>query len=97
MKGKLNNLVIQLQKNCYHPDLLESAFDGSYFYPPVEKIVEQCGKFRLLDKLLAKLFARKHKEEELLALLRDDEDAEDKMVQTDISDEDLERMLRVHY
>ncbi|KAL6993595.1 ATP-dependent DNA helicase ddm1 [Sarracenia purpurea var. burkii] len=61
MKGKLNNLVIQLRKNCYHPDLLESAFDGSYFYPPVEKIVEQCGKFRLLDKLLAKLFARKHK------------------------------------
>ncbi|XP_075501519.1 ATP-dependent DNA helicase DDM1-like [Primulina tabacum] len=61
MKGKLNNLVIQLRKNCYHPDLLESAFDGSYFYPPVEQLVEQCGKFRLLDRLLTKLFARKHK------------------------------------
>uniref|UniRef100_A0A5B6Z3R0 Putative ATP-dependent DNA helicase DDM1 n=1 Tax=Davidia involucrata TaxID=16924 RepID=A0A5B6Z3R0_DAVIN len=61
MKGKLNNLMIQLRKNCNHPDLLESAFDGSYFYPPVEQIVEQCGKFRLLDRLLAKLFARKHK------------------------------------
>uniref|UniRef100_A0A803KVV3 ATP-dependent DNA helicase DDM1 n=1 Tax=Chenopodium quinoa TaxID=63459 RepID=A0A803KVV3_CHEQI len=48
-KGKLNNLMIQLRKNCNHPDLLESAFDGSYFYPPVEQIVGQCGKFQLLD------------------------------------------------
>ncbi|GER38374.1 chromatin remodeling 1 [Striga asiatica] len=61
MKGKLNNLMIQLRKNCNHPDLLESAFDGSYLYPPVEQIVGQCGKFQLLDKLLFKLFARKHK------------------------------------
>ncbi|KAF9620353.1 hypothetical protein IFM89_011088 [Coptis chinensis] len=61
MKGKLNNLMIQLRKNCNHPDLLESAFDGSYLYPPVEQLVEQCGKFRLLDRLLTKLFARKHK------------------------------------
>ncbi|KDP38310.1 hypothetical protein JCGZ_05196 [Jatropha curcas] len=61
MKGKLNNLMIQLRKNCNHPDLLESAFDGSYFYPPVEQIVEQCGKFRLLDRLLNRLFALRHK------------------------------------
>lgn len=61
MKGKLNNVMIQLRKNCNHPDLLESAFDGSYFYPPVEEIVENCGKFRLLDRLLEQLFARKHK------------------------------------
>lgn len=61
MKGRLTNLMVQLRKNCYHPDLLESAFDGSYFYPPVEQIVEQCGKFRLLDKLLNRLFALKHK------------------------------------
>ncbi|XP_059458922.1 ATP-dependent DNA helicase DDM1 isoform X2 [Corylus avellana] len=61
MKGKLNNLMIQLRKNCNHPDLLESAYDGSYFYPPVEEIVEKCGKFCLLDRLLEQLFARKHK------------------------------------
>ncbi|GFQ06665.1 ATP-dependent DNA helicase ddm1, partial [Phtheirospermum japonicum] len=61
MKGKLSNLMIQLRKNCNHPDLLESAFDGSYLYPPVDQIVEQCGKFQLLDKLLKKLFDRKHK------------------------------------
>lgn len=35
----------------------------------------------------------KFQEEELLALLRDEETEEDKMVQTDISDEDLERVL----
>ncbi|KAK2657235.1 hypothetical protein Ddye_010287 [Dipteronia dyeriana] len=61
MKGKLYNVMIQLRKNCNHPDLLVSAFDGTWFYPPVEQIVEQCGKFRLLDKLLARLFALKHK------------------------------------
>ncbi|KAH9663206.1 helicase lymphoid-specific [Citrus sinensis] len=61
MKGKLNNLMVQLRKNCNHPDLLESAFSDSCFYPPVEQIVEQCGKFRLLDRLLARLFARNHK------------------------------------
>ncbi|KAK9670004.1 hypothetical protein RND81_13G169900 [Saponaria officinalis] len=61
LRGKLNNLMIQLRKNCNHPDLLESAFDGTYFYPPVDQIVGQCGKFQLLDKLLTKLFARKHK------------------------------------
>ncbi|KAH0719185.1 ATP-dependent DNA helicase DDM1-like [Solanum tuberosum] len=60
-RGKLTNLMIQLRKNCNHPDLLESAFDGSYHYPPIEQIVGQCGKFRLLERLLSELFARKHK------------------------------------
>lgn len=60
-RGKLTNLMIQLRKNCNHPDLLESAFDGSYHYPPIEQIVGQCGKFRLLERLLSVLFARKHK------------------------------------
>ncbi|XP_024032913.1 ATP-dependent DNA helicase DDM1 isoform X1 [Morus notabilis] len=58
---KINNLMIQLRKNCNHPDLLQSAFDGSYQYPPVKQIVAQCGKFRLLERLLTKLFALKHK------------------------------------
>ncbi|CAH9097386.1 unnamed protein product [Cuscuta epithymum] len=60
-KGNLNNLMVQLRKNCNHPDLLESQFDGSYFYPPVEQIVGQCGKFQLLDKLVGKLLEQKHK------------------------------------
>ncbi|KAL9258714.1 ATP-dependent DNA helicase DDM1-like protein [Drosera capensis] len=60
-KGRLNNLMIQLRKNCNHPDLLESAVGDTYLYPPVEQIVSQCGKFRLLDKLLTRLFSLKHK------------------------------------
>lgn len=31
------------------------------FYSPVEQIVEQCGKFQLLERLLTRLFERKHK------------------------------------
>jgi ATP-dependent DNA helicase len=30
-------------------------------YPPVNEIIEQCGKFHLLDRLLQRLFARNHK------------------------------------
>ncbi|XP_061342369.1 ATP-dependent DNA helicase DDM1 [Gastrolobium bilobum] len=58
---KLNNLVIQLRKVCNHPDLVDSIYDGSYEYPPLNEIIEQCGKFRLLDRLLEQLFARNHK------------------------------------
>lgn len=61
LKGKLNNVFLQLRKNCNHPDLLESAFSGEYFYPPVQQIVEQCGKFQLLERLLIQLIERKHK------------------------------------
>ncbi|CAH8336529.1 unnamed protein product [Eruca vesicaria subsp. sativa] len=61
LKGKLNNLAIQLRKNCNHPDLLVGQLDGSYLYPPVEDIVGQCGKFRLLERLLVRLFAKNHR------------------------------------
>ncbi|KAG0455636.1 hypothetical protein HPP92_024928 [Vanilla planifolia] len=61
MKGKLNNLLMQLRKNCNHPDLLQSAYDGSFFYPSIKILVEQCGKFQLLDRLLALLLHQKHK------------------------------------
>ncbi|KAL8211139.1 hypothetical protein R6Q57_005576 [Mikania cordata] len=61
VKGKLFNMMIQLRKNCNHPDLLEAAFEGSCFYPPVEQIVGQCGKFQLLERLLHKLLPRNHK------------------------------------
>uniref|UniRef100_A0A453QK64 Helicase ATP-binding domain-containing protein n=1 Tax=Aegilops tauschii subsp. strangulata TaxID=200361 RepID=A0A453QK64_AEGTS len=32
IKTKLNNLLIQLRKNCGHPDLLDAAFDTSCVY-----------------------------------------------------------------
>ncbi|PAN45300.1 hypothetical protein PAHAL_9G108900 [Panicum hallii] len=61
IKAKLNSLFIQLRKNCSHPDLLEAAFGTTILYPPVDKLLEQCGKFQLLDRLLTSLLARKHK------------------------------------
>ncbi|WVZ61737.1 hypothetical protein U9M48_011562 [Paspalum notatum var. saurae] len=61
IKAKLHNLLIQLRKNCNHPDLLESPFESTGFYPPVEKILEQCGKFQLFDRLLNLLLTEKHK------------------------------------
>ncbi|PVH63377.1 hypothetical protein PAHAL_2G017400 [Panicum hallii] len=61
IKSKLHNLVIQLRKNCNHPDLLESPFESTGLYPPVEKILKQCGKFQLFDRLLNFLLAQKHK------------------------------------
>lgn len=42
-------------------DSLQLLDPSTEFYPPVEQIVEQCGKFHLLDRLLTQLFARKHK------------------------------------
>ncbi|XP_062190610.1 ATP-dependent DNA helicase DDM1-like [Phragmites australis] len=59
--AKLHNLLIQLRKNCNHPDLLESPYESTGLYPPVEKLLEQCGKFQLLDRLLNSLLAQKHK------------------------------------
>lgn len=35
--------------------------DGSIEYPTAEELVEQCGKFHLLDRLLTRLKARGHK------------------------------------
>ncbi|CAI5460068.1 unnamed protein product [Closterium sp. Yama58-4] len=60
-RHRLNNVVMQLRKNCNHPDLLSSQFDGSYVYPPVEEMVAQCGKLKLLDRLLPQLKAKGHK------------------------------------
>ncbi|RCV09383.1 hypothetical protein SETIT_2G023300v2 [Setaria italica] len=61
IRSKLHNLLIQLRKNCNHPDLLESPFDSTTLYPPVEKILEQCGKFQLFVRLLNFLLSQKHK------------------------------------
>ncbi|KAF7002559.1 LOW QUALITY PROTEIN: hypothetical protein CFC21_018039 [Triticum aestivum] len=61
LKMKLNNLMIQLRKNCAHPDLFNAAFDSTSLYPPTDKLLEQCGKFQLLDRLLESLLKQKHK------------------------------------
>lgn len=59
--GKLNNVVMQMRKNCNHPDLISGGFDGSVEYPPPEELIAQGGKFALMDRLLMKLLAGGHK------------------------------------
>lgn len=58
---QINNVIMQLRKNCNHPDLITSQVDQSLEYPSPEELVEQCGKFKLLDRLLTRLKARGHK------------------------------------
>ncbi len=59
--GSLNNVMMQMRKNCNHPDLITGGTDGDYMYPEPDVLIEQCGKFQLLDKLLAGLKAGGHK------------------------------------
>ena len=57
----LNNMLMQLRKNCNHPDLITGGLDGSIMFPSADELVAQCGKFRLLDRLMTKLRAKGHK------------------------------------
>ncbi len=57
----LNNMLMQMRKNCNHPDLITAPFEGSMYYPPAAQLVADCGKMALLDRLLTKLFAEDHK------------------------------------
>ena len=42
---------MQKRKNCNHPDLIVGPFDGSTTFPEPEELVEQCGKFHLMDRI----------------------------------------------
>ena len=59
--AKLNNVLMQMRKNCNHPDLITSGFDGSVFFPTPEQMASDCGKMRLVDRLLTALHGRGHK------------------------------------
>jgi ATP-dependent DNA helicase len=59
--ASLNNMLMQMRKNCNHPDLITAPFEGSPFFPPPEELVAACGKMRLLDRLLARLLPAGHK------------------------------------
>ena len=41
--AKLNNVLMQMRKNCNHPDLISGAYDGSLTYPSAEELVAQVG------------------------------------------------------
>ncbi len=58
---KLHNVLMQMRKNCNHPDLITAGFDGSATYPGADELVAECGKLRLLDRLLTRLHAAGHK------------------------------------
>ena len=57
----VNNMLMQLRKNCNHPDLITGGLDGSIMFPSADELVEQCGKMQLLDRLMKKLRANGHK------------------------------------
>ena len=57
----LHNMLVQLRKNCNHPDILTASSDQSPMFPPADRIVEQGGKFQLLERLLVRLKAGGHK------------------------------------
>ena len=59
--SSLNNMLMQMRKNCNHPDLITAATEGSFLYPPADQLVAECGKMQLLEKLLDKLLPRGHK------------------------------------
>lgn len=40
--GKLNNVLMQMRKNCNHPDLITSAFTNDINYPPPDQLVADC-------------------------------------------------------
>jgi ATP-dependent DNA helicase len=53
--AKLNNVLMQMRKNCNHPDLITGGLDGSVVFPAPEVLREQCGKLALLERVLSKL------------------------------------------
>lgn len=58
---KLNNMLMQLRKNCNHPDIITADYDQSAEYPPADDLVAQAGKMQLLERLLTRLKPRGHK------------------------------------
>ena len=59
--GKLSNVLMQMRKNCNHPDLITGPFSASTVYPTPAELVEQCGKLALTQRLLDRLKAGGHK------------------------------------
>jgi len=57
----LNNMLMQMRKNCNHPDLITAPYEGGFMYPSAAELVEECGKMKLLDRLLSKLLPKGHK------------------------------------
>jgi ATP-dependent DNA helicase len=59
--SKLSNILMQMRKNCNHPDLITAGFDGSITFPSADELAQECGKLNLLDRLLQRLTTAGHK------------------------------------
>jgi len=59
--SKLNNMLMQMRKTCNHPDLVTGDYDNEPDFPSAKKLKKDCGKLRLLDRLLLKLHEKGHK------------------------------------
>ena len=59
--ASLNNVLMQLRKNCNHPDLITGGLDGSICFPTADELLASCGKLKLLDRLLTRLRAKGHR------------------------------------
>lgn len=59
--SRLNNVLMQMRKNCNHPDLITGGMDGSIVYPSPEELREQGGKLALLERLVSQLHKAGHK------------------------------------
>lgn len=59
--ASLNNVLMQLRKNCNHPDLITGGLDGSITFPTASELVAACGKMELLERLLTRLRAKRHR------------------------------------
>lgn len=59
--GRLNNVLMQMRKNCNHPDLITGGLDGSVLYPSPEELRKQGGKLALLERLVGHLHKAGHK------------------------------------
>mmetsp|Transcript_17399 Transcript_17399/g.33955 ORF Transcript_17399/g.33955 Transcript_17399/m.33955 type:complete len:807 (+) Transcript_17399:89-2509(+) len=57
----LNNILMQLRKVCNHPFLLREPEDDSGELSTDERLVEWCGKMKLLDAMLRRFQAEGHK------------------------------------
>jgi len=63
-KISMHNRMVQLRKLCNHPYLFHPFCRGvasSYRYLLDQDLVNVCAKFRILDNLLPKLYAKKHR------------------------------------
>lgn len=61
MGSTLNNLLMQMRKNCNHPDLLDGNASGTLEFPPAAELEADCGKMALLARLLKRLKAGGHR------------------------------------